>query len=198
MKYLKTLGLAAIAATALLALGGVGTASATTLTGVGGAILPAETEIHGPSEGKVVLHTAIGKMECDSTIKMKTQNEGGAGLVVFAGVESLPWNNCVAGVAETLTTGLAVIKGIGGNNGELTSSGFELTIEKAGFHCVYKTNNTKVGTVTGTATTGATATIDVSSVVPRSGGRSGAFCGSTGTWTGAYKINTPDVLNVDV
>jgi hypothetical protein len=198
MKYLKMLGLAAIAAAALTAFIGTGTASATTLTSAGGLIFGAETEIHATSEGKVVLETAIGKIECDSTTTLKTENEGGGGLLVTFGVEAFTWGPCSAAFAAVPTKGVGDITGIGGNNGEIRSNGFELTVEKNGFHCIYRTNLQKVGTVTGSATTGATPTIDISATITRTGGKNGAFCGMSGTWKGSYKINTPDTMNIDV
>jgi hypothetical protein len=82
-------------------------------------------------------------------------------------------------------------------DGTVTSSGTELTIEFFGTHCIFKTNSTDIGRLTGATTTGAEhATIDLGGNLPRTGGRSGAFCGSNLQLTGSYRITTPTNLNV--
>jgi ABC-type glycerol-3-phosphate transport system substrate-binding protein len=75
MKYLKILGLAAIAAAALMAF--AGTASATTLTSPKGTIVKTGTVIHAVSEGHVVFDPPFSKSECNLTIEGTTSNEGG-------------------------------------------------------------------------------------------------------------------------
>jgi hypothetical protein len=63
MKYVKTLGLAALAAAALLALFGAGSASATQLTCTEPAgtkvFCPVGAEIHSEAEGGVVLDPPV-------------------------------------------------------------------------------------------------------------------------------------------
>ena len=72
-----------------------------------------------------------------------------------------------------------------------------MTIEsKSGLHCVFTTNNTTIGTFTGSAKTGGTAVMDISGTIPRTGGKSGVFCGGNGTWKGSYTVTNPDTLNV--
>lgn len=196
MKYVKMLGLAAVAA-ALMALVVAGTASATTLTGSGGATLGSGTTISAENEGTVTLHPPIGDIECrESKVSGQTANAGGAGVEVKGSIESLSFSSCNATVT-VLAKGELAVKGIGSNNGSLTSSGTEVTVEFVGFHCIFKTSGTGLGTVTGSATTGGNATLDISATIPRTGGRSGAFCGSTAQWTGAYKVTSPNPLNID-
>ena len=196
MKYVKMLGLAALAA-ALMAFVVAGTASATTLTGAGGTTLGTGTSIAAENEGTVTLHPPIGDIECKkSSVSGKTSNAGGAGVEVEGAIEALSFTECNATVT-VLAKGSLKIKGTGSNNGSLTSSGTEVTVEFAGFHCIFKTSNTGLGTVTGSATTGGNATLDISATIPRTGGRSGAFCGSTAQWTGAYKVTSPSTLNMD-
>jgi hypothetical protein len=36
----------------------------------------------------------------------------------------------------------------------------------------------------------------ISATIPRTGGSSGIFCGSTAAWTGAYKVMSPATLNI--
>jgi hypothetical protein len=91
-----------------------------------------------------------------------------------------------------LVNGTLSIEGIGSNNGILNGTGNEVTVELEvkpnRFHCIFKANATNLGTVTGSSTTKATATLDISASIPRTGGSSGAFCGTTAQWTGAYVI----------
>ncbi|HEX5526692.1 MAG TPA: hypothetical protein VFX44_05780 [Solirubrobacterales bacterium] len=195
MKYLKLMGLAAIAAAALMAF--AGTASATTLTGAGGATLGSGTKIVSENEGTVTLDPPFGAIECkESSVSGKTSNAGGTGVNVEGKIEALSWSSCNATVT-VLNKGELSIEGTGSNNGLLRGTNNEVTVEFVGTHCIFKTNNTALGTVTGSSTTGKTATLDISATIPRTGGRSGVFCGSSAAWTGAYVITEPDTLNID-
>jgi hypothetical protein len=197
MRNLKMLVLAGAIVVGLMASAAAGTASATTLTDGNKNIYGAETTLHAVSEGKLLLKTGIGNIECALTLGAKTQNEGGAGNQIFISLETVTFSECGASFAVALTKGELEIFGSTGSNGDLWSRGLEFTVEKSGFHCVYQTSSTKLGTITGSTTTGKTATVDLSASVPRTGGRSGSFCGSTGTWTGGIEIKTPDTLNID-
>jgi hypothetical protein len=197
MKYLKLMGLAAVAAAALMAF--AGTASATLLTGTGcaGTGCVTGTTIAAENEGTVTLDPPFGAIECkESKVSGKTTNAGGTGVAVNGNIETLTFASCNATVT-VLTKGTLSITGTGSSNGTLTSSGAEVTVEFIGTHCIFKTSSTSLGTVTGSETTKATATLDISATIPRTGGRSGAFCGTTAAWTGAYKVTNPDTLNID-
>jgi hypothetical protein len=196
MKYLKLMGLAAIAAAALMAF--AGTASATLLTNSSGATLGTGTTIAAENEGTVTLDPPFGAIECnESKVEGKTTNAGGTGVSVNGSISTLTFKSCNATVT-VISNGTLSITGTGSNNGTLSSTGTEVTVEFFGTHCIFKTNNTGLGTVTGSTTTGGkTATLDISATIPRTGGRSGAFCGSTAAWTGAYKVTNPDFLNID-
>jgi hypothetical protein len=195
MRHLKFVGLAAIAAAALMAF--AGPASATILTGPGGSTLGAGTAIAAVNEGMVVFHASIGTVECNgSSLGGKITNAGGTGVAVSTSVETLSFSACNATVT-VLSKGTFSIEGTGGNNGTLRGSNNELTIEFSGLHCIYRTNGTTLGAVTGSSTTGATATMDISARIPRTGGRSGVLCLESVEWTAAYKITSPDFLNVD-
>ena len=200
MKSLKMAGAVIAAAAVLMALAFVGSASATTLTGAGGATLGAGTSISAANEGKVILHPPIGDIECESSsLSGKTENAGSSTETVFWFIEIWVIKVCNStfvfirtGTFQWHTSGESA-----NNNALLTSTGAEFTIEFAGFHCIYKTNGTTIGTATGSANTGGNATIDISASIPRTGGRSGAFCGSTAAMTGSYKITSPSTLNTD-
>ncbi|HEX5525562.1 MAG TPA: hypothetical protein VFX44_00015 [Solirubrobacterales bacterium] len=215
MKYLKILGLAAIAAAALMAF--AGSASATTLTCTEPAgtkvTCPKGTLIESSSEGHAVLdNEALGNVECNSKVAGKTSNAGSSTETVSGNIETLTFENCTSAVVVVLAKGTLEIhteytkeadghetqKTASTNNGTLTSTGAEVTVEKFGFHCIFKTNGTDLGTVTGSSNKGgATATLDISARIPRTGGRSGIFCGESSPWTGSYIVNKPDWMDVD-
>jgi hypothetical protein len=200
MKYLKVLGLAAIAAAALMAF--AGTASATTLTSPKGTALGVGAIIHAEAEGHAVLDPPIGKIECPSTVEGEITNAGGAGLPVTGKITTLTFPNCTNGAVVTvLAKGTLSISSSGSNSGSLSSTGAEVTVEAFGFHCIFKTNATPLGTVTGSTEPKANeftdATLDISAEISRTGGRSGAFCGEKAKWTGSYKVTKPTPLFID-
>ncbi|MGN6663153.1 MAG: hypothetical protein ACTHK6_02925 [Solirubrobacterales bacterium] len=198
MKYVKMLGLAAIAAAALMAF--AGSASATTLT-CGTELCAANTTIESKSEGKAVLDAPFGNVECESTVvgHTTTTKEGGAAGNADGPITKLEWKNCGNDKVETLATGsLSISSGPGTSNGTLSSTGTQVTVVHLGVHCIYETSNTSLGTVTGSANTAnGHATLDISATIPRVGGTSGGLCGSTAPWTGSYEVTKPTTLNVD-
>jgi hypothetical protein len=207
MKHVKMFGLALLTTAALMALVGVGTASATQLTAPEGTLVTAGTLITAEAESDVILHPPFGDIICKkSHVEGKTNNTGAPGVTVGGNIETLSFTECNATVTviakgnleiHTYTKDTDPITG----NGTVTSSNTEVTVEFFGTHCVFKTTNTDIGTLTGytNAETASKehATFDISATIPRTGGRSGAFCGSTAQWTGAYAITTPAFLNVD-
>ena len=200
MKNLKLSILMAVMAAAFASFAAA-TASATTLTGEGGTTLSAGTSISAQSEGKTVFDAAVGAFECNkSEITGKTSNTGGASETVKVTVESYVNSECTPGTISVLKLGTIEIHTrteSEDGNGTVTWTGTELTTEYAGFHCIFSATNTDIGTLTGSATTGGNSTLDVAATITRSGGRAGAFCGTTATWTAAYKLSKPGTLNVD-
>jgi len=197
MKYVKTLVTAAIAVTALLALGG-GTASATELT-CNGVRCPVGTLLHGEAEGGIVLHPPFGSIECKSATSEGNVTSAGSATTTPTGKTTFTqYKECnatvtvlQAGTGETHTAGAS-----NNGNGLITSTGSEVTVNYLGFHCIFKTNNTSVGEFTGSNNTGGTATFDIKATIPRTGGSSGAFCGSTAQMTGSVIMKSPDNLVV--
>lgn len=192
MKYLKIMGLAAVVAAALMAFAGI--ASATELTS------PSGTKYSGTvssaAEGTTILHPPIGDIECkESSVAGSISNAGSSTETVSGSLSTLTFTNCNATVNVLRKGSLEIhTKGTTANgNGTLTSSGAEVTVEFAGFHCIFSTSNTDLGTVTG----GTPATLDIEATIPRTGGNSGAFCGTTAAWTGSYKVSSPSTLLVD-
>lgn len=207
------LGFAAIAAAALMAF--AGSASATELTNASGMVVTG-TKLESASEGHAVLDSPIGNIECNSTVGGTTLNTGGASETVEGKIETLTFTNCTNGArvkvierTGTHPTGTLSVhteytkeadghetqKAASTNNGTVTSTGTEVEVELAGVICKYRTENTDIGLLTGSSTTGATATFDISARVPEVSG--GFLCGTSAPWTGSYKITNPDFLNVD-
>ena len=197
MKSLKLLIGSAFMAVAL-ALVVASPASATLLTSPAGTTLGTGTEIKSENEGTVTLDPPFGAIECKkSTVAGKTTNGGGGeGVNVNGNIESLSWTECNATVT-VLAKGTLSVNATGSENAALSSSGTEVTVEFIGTHCIFKTSSTEIGTVTGSTITGSNATFDIEATIPRTGGRSGAFCGSTAQWTGSYKISSPNPLYAD-
>ncbi len=212
MNCLKMLGLAAIAAGALMAFAGAGTASATELTctnALGNKVMcETGTVILFESEGHTVIDSPIGNIECASAAEVQASNTGGTSETVKLTMRTLifgpPCTNSV--VVQVLAKGTWEIHtdpadpiGSEGKtgNGTVTSTGTKITVEQSGFHCIFETTNTDIGTLTGasTATNAAKefthmATLDISARIPRTGGRSGIFCGESSPWTGSYTVTS--------
>ncbi|HEX5527279.1 MAG TPA: fibronectin type III domain-containing protein [Solirubrobacterales bacterium] len=193
MKNLKLLVLVAAAAAAWACIT-AGTVFATTLGLFTGATIVAE------AEGGTVLDSPAGTIQCsESAIGGRVTNAGSSTETASELVEGINFKRCNATVSILNTGSLEyhTRETNANNNGTLTSSGLELTTEVFGTHCIFKTSNTDIGTVTGSVNTGAGATLDISGNIPRTGGRSGVFCGSTVPWTGSYLVVCPSAMNVD-
>ena len=201
MKHLKMLGLAAVAAAALMAFTGANSASATVLTSPAGTMLAAGTEIHAVSEEKPVLTTTFKTVECNkSTVAGRVANAGGATETVRGLVETLTFEECNCTV-KVIHKGALEIHKIGtGSNGTVVSDGATVTVNCSTIfgtvHCDYETLNTDLGTLTGSTTTGGTATMDITAVIPIEPGESDEICPEESTWHAKYKVTTPDFLDV--
>jgi hypothetical protein len=204
MRYLKTLGLAAIAAAALMAF--AGSAAATMFykssTHNSTNTLAPKAVLHAEAESEVILHPIIGDIKCKagSTVQAAIAEAGAPGKPVTGTIgepKNLTWKEC-NGTVNTITGGTLEASLIAGTtNASVKSTGAEVTAEIFGFHCIFSTNNTPIGTLTDSQTLkGATATFDISATIPRTGGRSGGFCGPDAEWTGSYKIDNPDRLDI--
>ncbi|HWJ42740.1 MAG TPA: hypothetical protein VNR67_04835 [Solirubrobacterales bacterium] len=208
MKYLKMLGLAACAAMALLALGGVGSATATVLCsenirpcpkgddyGVGTEIQATlvagtHTTISDTSENPITTCTA-------STLKAKMTSTGGTPAVpVQAAIESLAFTECTNPVAVP-KLGSFDIEHIGGSNtlGTFTLKEAEIKVTLFGsVQCTYSAANVvDMGLVTGT-TLMSNATFDFAGILPRIAG--GFLCPATSRWRATYSITEPVPLYV--
>lgn len=198
MKYVKTLGLVVVAAAALMAFLSAGTASATVLCQE-----EACEKTYGPETklnsqlvgGAAHLEGPFGTINCNkSTTEGSITNAGGSTSTVEGTLSGMTFTECNATVT-VLKKGTVVAHTDGekaDNNGTSTVSGSEVTIEFVGFHCIFTTNNTDVGTIVG----GEHSVTKIKAAIPRSGGRSGAFCGSTGAMTAEYGETKPGAIYV--
>ncbi|MFL5898193.1 MAG: hypothetical protein ACJ76D_06970 [Solirubrobacterales bacterium] len=200
MKYLKMLGLAAIAAAGLMAFLGAGTASATVLCetnvttncGAGWDVAVGKT-IDFSAEETVKLTGPFGITiaSCTtSTVEGEVTNTGGATATTVGSIKKLTFEGCnrpVTTNAATLGT-LEIHNSSGTDNGTVTSNDTTVTIHKLaeiGFPetCSYLTNNTSIGTLTGKVEAGVVkaATFDIAATIPTE--TSGCV---NGTWEGKY------------
>lgn len=195
MKLMKMFGLLVAAAAALMAF--AGTASATVVTSPAGTAYTSTLKSEG--EGKPSLHGENGvTIACNSTVEGKVESHGTT-ATAEGNISKLSWSNCEGGTATTVATGKLIAHATGSSNATLTSTGSKVKAEVSSIFgtitCVYETNATDIGTLTGSTTTGGNATLDISASIPRVEGSS--LCGSAGTWTGSYKVTSPATLIVD-
>jgi hypothetical protein len=185
MKYVKMLGLAAMAAMALMAFG-AGTASATTLYSTGVA-LPAGTTLHATLEGgTAVLSTTDGKTLVDtctgSTVHGTTSNT--SGTTVTGAISTLSWSGCTV-TTDTLTNGtLHVAYNAETKVSTVTGSGSVVTVNFGGVSCRYGTG---AGTHLGNLGTG---TLAINAVINEQAPTS-FICPDTTKWVANYLITTP-------
>lgn len=219
MKYGNRLGLATVAAAALMAFVGASTASATVLCktpGIGektGTICPAGwaysagTELHMVSEGSIGVVITTGneftEVGCKkATIKGVTNNEGGATETVTAGLEAknVTWSECSTPTgACTMTTvvgGTLEIHWIEGtHNGTVTANGVQYTTSCASIfgniHCIYALETAHFGVITG----GNPATLEIETAVTTVS--TSGLCPETSKLHAKYEITTPKPLYVN-
>lgn len=190
MKYVKTLMLCIVGTTVVTV---TGVASATTITSPPGTAYTGK--VHATSSGHVVLHNAFTTFECNLTLGFEVSSHG-SGATAKGPVYLTSFSNCTGNNTILFSTklGSVEIHHISGTkNGRVTWSGWELIVMNHAFNgtCIYTTNNTEVGVITGAEGLESESAVDVSATIPRTGGSLGVFCGSTGSWTGVLKVTSP-------
>ncbi len=186
MKYVKILGLLAVAAAALM--GFVGTASADYVTGTTGGSTPAlnSIKIHAENEkGHVKLANAIATIECTSTVEGTVESHAGgtSGGAAEGKISVLNWPTCTnSWHVTTEAKGRLWIDWTSGHNGTLVSDDTLVKTTRFLVPCNYETNHTHIGTVTG----GNPATLHIEASIPIAAGSS-ELCGSgNAKWEGNY------------
>jgi hypothetical protein len=194
MKYLKMIGLAAIAAAALMAFVGAGTASATTLA-VGGTAQTNSVSITATlaSGTSALLKDEFGTTtDTCTTSEVKGATEGTfTGTSVGGKISTLTFSNC-SHTTTVIATGSLKVEAPSGGNGTVSSSGAEVTVQSTffGASAICKTGaGTKIGTLTGTTDTTKHAVMDINASIN---------CGILGaaSWTGTYTVTSPTGLSV--
>jgi len=210
MHYLKVFSLSAIAALALIAVAGVGSASAATIcsiegtgTSCGGShgfhysgTVHAATEAGKPAE----LTSGFDNVKCDSTVHMVEVNTEGT-----AWVDALTFSNCVdsfghactaksnassgnrwhaAAVTGTAPNGTLTVDNV---NGQFTCPNPLKTSELV--TCIYAAES-----ATATVTGGAPAKVTATKVALARQAGSGPSCSATATWSGTYRVSAPSSL----
>jgi hypothetical protein len=210
MKYVKRLTLTTAAVGAFAMLFGAGTASATALceaTPASGTDCPtsvAQGTVFHFTEDKTsfLMKTSGGTttFTCtESTIRGTTENIGSTTETVKIGLDEtldeahltghrtgFGFDNCNTTVTTLRAGTLEIHKIAGTDNGTITSTGTEITFKFLGVSCILKTNNTDIGTFTGSVS--APTTFDINGSIPIV---TGGLCPATGIWTGNYIQTAP-------
>lgn len=201
MKHLKLLAMAAVAAAAVTAFIGAGTASATVLCA--NTSTPCATVYKPPTkfdaslEGSAILETTTGeklKTCTGGTIKGVIGFEGSATDTTRIGLEEWSWNNCTQATTTLEVGELEIHNIVGTDNGTITARFEKWTTTLLGVSCVYGTggaNATDVGLLTG----GFEATIDINTVLGKLEG--GFICPASVRLTANYKVTEPKPLFVE-
>ena len=191
MKYVKMLGLLAVAAAAMMAF--AAGASADTATSPAGTTYTStikatstHTSLH-PGEGSSFLTVTCEHSEVEGTI-----TGHGKGVAVSGPISKLTFTKCGNDTVTVLKAGSLSAEDIGGGpNGTLKSTGAEVRIHTSeGPVCTVTTNGSDIGTLTG----GASAKLDIGSANLT---MTGFLCPSIGVWTGSYTVTSPANLTID-
>jgi hypothetical protein len=204
MRYLKMIGLATLAAMAITAILGAGTASATQLykytTPNANDSLGIGTEIEATLEsGTSALFKDTSGNTVDtctgSSLKVQIEKDTTNGVNPQGKPSILTLSGCTE---STLVGGKGEleIKNIAGTtNATVISRGAVVTIPSTflGISCTVTTGTgTSLGTLTGAKSSVGQATLDINAVLALDP----AFCGDL-TWTGSYAITSPVGLTVE-
>lgn len=147
MKYAKMLGLAAMAAAAMTAVVGPGSASATVLCKEWvlicpvAKIYPVGTTLAASQNAATTMTFKNGGTTVSSCTGSSwsalVSNKGGAGIPVSGSNETLSFTGCSTAVAVTAKGQFAIHHIPGNTEGALTFLGTQLTVTVAGQDCVY-------------------------------------------------------------
>jgi hypothetical protein len=198
MKYLKMLGLAAIAAMGLMVFLGASSASATVLcttTDTPACLMPYGqlTVIDASLSGSAILESGSTTLDTctGGTVKGKINNAGGASETVSGNIEELTWTGCTNTTDTTALGSLEIHYIENTHNGTVTGKASKVTVNTLGVTCTYGTGT---GTHLGTLTGGEAPVLNISTTVPKIEGS--FICPSSASWTASYTITEPHALYV--
>ena len=181
MKYVKILGLLAVAAAAMMAFAASASATSITTTTGGAAATPT---IHAVNEGHVTLQNPIANISCSSTVEGKVESHG-SGVTAGGNISTLNFTSCTNSWHVTaITNGSLEVHWTSGHNGTLTSKGAKVDTTRFGVTCVYEIGaGTHIGTVTG----GNPASLHIEASIPINDPESSDLCGTgNAKWEGNY------------
>jgi hypothetical protein len=196
MKHLKMLGAVAVAAAALTALAGVGTASADFIctesnTPCGKAIASLESSLIGGTvrikdESGTVISTCTG-----SKLNVKKEFEG-VGVRVGGAVTALTWTGCTASTVTVASGQIMIENKKGTTNGTLFSGKageIQITVGTLLGSCVFTTG---LGTDLGAFAGGINAAFQINAPLTRVSGP----CLGKATWEGEYQVTNHTAVYV--
>jgi len=202
MNHIKMLGLCLVAALAVTALLGAGTASATKLCSKNESPCKAENTIKSGSTIKgqlvagteAVFVTSLLTVRCtESTIEGKTTSEGGKGVNVTGSISSVVWKNCKSGSTNCTTTALKLpwTSEVSGSGGSGTMSVFNAAGKfTCNVTCEYEAKTAA------TSVTGGNPAIVKAEKIGFSKIGGSFLCPGTATWSSEYEVTTPKPLFV--
>lgn len=195
MKYVKMLGLLAIAAAALMAFAGPASA---TLTSPAGTAVPVGTKIKATSTHSEL--TGVINITCTSSTVEGTLTSNGA-IEAAGTIETLDWSGCGNHTVTTTEPGTLEIEKTANGTGTVFSTGARVTVLTHSLflgtrHCIYRTDDTHVGTFTGSGHAGATTGTIKAASQPIDRVATDSLCGEESIWHGHYVVTSPDPLTI--
>jgi hypothetical protein len=190
MRYIKMIGLAAMATMALMAVS-AGSASATTLEVTGVKQLKAVTISATLAAGtSAELSTTSSEfVDTCTTSAVSGKTETTTGTTVGGKVTGLSFTNCTH-TTHVKANGSLTVENAGNTNGTVRSTGAEVQVQSTSFGVTLtcKTDNTHLGTLTGSLH--GHATLNIKAVVDC------GFFAPTANWVGTYTVTSPTGLGV--
>jgi hypothetical protein len=190
MKYIKMLGLLAVAAAALMAF--AGSASATTVTSPTGTVYNGVIEATGSTTYLTGTWSAVECKHSEVKGEITTQGDG---ITAEGPITTLHFSQCNYPTTVIKSGSLVAHTDTASAdyNGTLTSVGAEVLVHTSIGTCRFSTGT---GTDIGTLTGGAPAKLAINSAkIPVTEGN--FFCGNSGIWEGSYTVTNPTSLYID-
>src|SRR3954453_9196269 len=203
MKHIKTLGLIALAATAVMAFVGAGTASATELyqrTAGGTVTLGKGTKIESSLSGGTAKLTTTGGSLLDTCtgggVSGTTSTAGSSTTTVLGGITSLTWTGCLEPTETSVNGELEIHHIASTTNGTVTGKNSVVKVNTTIFEaiCEYTVGSAlDLGELIGAKTAEGNATLAINTVVPA---KNSFFCPDA-RWEANYTVTIPKGLVVE-
>lgn len=177
--HVKILSLLAVVAATMMALAGSASADYVSTTTGGAAETPTIEVV--AENGHFVVKGPNVTITCAVAAHYAVIAHG-PGSDILSQLSVLVWSGCTNfWHVTTEAAGSLSVESTSGHNGTVTSTGAKIRTTRLGVNCVYETNNTHFGTLTG----GNPATLHVKATVPIVASESAEICGTTSTWEGS-------------